>query len=402
MSGTTTTPATASRAGTSDNASVSPDRNTRLPLYKRLFKRSKVQAPESTDANGVRQAVANMPPRRIFLNRAVPDDDLALHADNYCTNAITTSQYTLLNFLPKNLSRQFRRVANIYFLALTVLQLINYFAVGNRFLTVVPIILVLSITAIKDAYEDTQRHITDKMFNDRHTRIVRNLRNTNLLWQDQNTEVAKTKRLLDYRIRLARRMKRKTWYNQIPHDWQESRNPVDPSNPPMLDEEAKWRNVRVGDFVILKTGDSAPADILMLASSADDGGCYVETKDLDGETNLKPRASLIETAGVRDAEGCGRLQAVVDVDSPSPNMTRINGSITIYSAPATEPSSITPPDRQISPTSPFNPSAASPTSATSPHSRGSGIMMSPDSYEMRVLGQRHNTLPFRQSPLAET
>ncbi|KAJ1650934.1 hypothetical protein GGF38_005708, partial [Coemansia sp. RSA 25] len=109
MSGTTTTPATASRAGTSDNASVSPDRNTRLPLYKRLFKRSKAQASESTDANGVRQAVANMPPRRIFLNRAVPDDDLALHADNYCTNAITTSQYTLLNFLPKNLSRQFRR-----------------------------------------------------------------------------------------------------------------------------------------------------------------------------------------------------------------------------------------------------------------------------------------------------
>ncbi|KAJ2789180.1 hypothetical protein GGI18_002550, partial [Coemansia linderi] len=118
-----------------------------------------------------------MPPRRIFVNRAVPADDLAHHADNFCTNAITTSQYTLLNFLPKNLSRQFRRVANIYFLALTVLQLINYFAVGNRFLTVVPIILVLSITAIKDAYEDTQRHISDRLFNETHTRIVRNLRN---------------------------------------------------------------------------------------------------------------------------------------------------------------------------------------------------------------------------------
>ncbi|KAJ2743090.1 hypothetical protein GGI20_004003 [Coemansia sp. BCRC 34301] len=397
MSGATTTPVTTSRIGTGASGSVGP---VRLPLYKRLFTRSKAQASESTNANGVRQAVASLPPRRIFLNRAVPDDDLASHADSFCTNAITTSQYTLLNFLPKNLSRQFRRVANIYFLALTVLQLINYFAVGNRFLTVVPIILVLSITAIKDAYEDTQRHLSDRLFNETHTRIVRNLRNTNLLWQDQTTKMAQTKRMLDYRIRLARRMKRRTWYNQIPHDWEESRNPVDISCPPMLDEDAKWRYVRVGDFVILKTGDPAPADILLLASSADDGGCYVETKNLDGETNLKPRASLIETAGVRDAEGCGRLQAVVDVDPPSSNMTRLNGSITIYSAPATEPNSVSPPrsapDRQVSPTSPFNPSA------TSPRSHGSGIMLSPDSYEMRVLGQKQNTVPFRQSPLATT
>ncbi|KAJ2890359.1 hypothetical protein IWW38_004179, partial [Coemansia aciculifera] len=169
---------------------------------------------------------------------------------------------------------------------------------------------------------------------------------------------------------------------------------------------SKWRYVRVGDFVILKTGDPAPADILMLSSSADDGGCYVETKNLDGETNLKPRASLVETAGVRDAEGCSRLQAVIDVDPPSSNMTRLNGSITIYSAPATVPNSESPsrlaPDRHVSPTSPFNPAATSPMSATSPRSHGSGIMMSPDSYEMRVLGQKQNTLPFRQSPLAAT
>ncbi|KAJ2687427.1 hypothetical protein IWW39_002956 [Coemansia spiralis] len=404
MSGAASTPATASRSGTSASNAISPASNARLPLYKRLFKSSKAPAPESTTDTGVRQAVANMPPRRIFVNRAVPADDLAHHADNFCTNAITTSQYTLLNFLPKNLSRQFRRVANIYFLALTVLQLINYFAVGNRFLTVVPIILVLSITAIKDAYEDTQRHISDRLFNETHTRIVRNLRNVNLLWQDQQTEAAKSKRLLDFRIRLARRMKRKTWYNQIPHDWEESRNPVDTSNPPVLDEDAKWRNVRIGDFVILKTGDPAPADILILSTSADDGGCYVETKNLDGETNLKPRASLIETAGLRDAEGCGRLQAVVDIDPPSSNMTRLNGSITIYSTPATGPSSATPPrlasERQISPTSPFNPSSISPTSATSPRSNGNTIILSADSYEMRVLGQKQNTVPFRQSPLA--
>ncbi|KAJ1995941.1 hypothetical protein GGI04_005806, partial [Coemansia thaxteri] len=290
-----------------------------------------------------------------------------------------------------------------------------YFAVGSRFLTVVPIILVLAITAIKDAYEDLQRHISDKHFNETHTRIVRNLHNANLLWQDQQADLAKSKRSLDYRIRLARSMKRKTWYNQIPHHWEESRNPVDPTAPPVLDEEAKWRNVRIGDFVILKTGDPAPADILMLATSADDGGCYVETKNLDGETNLKPRASLIETAGVRDPEGCARLSAVLDVDPPSSNMTRLNGSITVFSAPATVSEGVSstpsgPPafERYPAPTSPFQPSSLSPATSTSPRNPAA-TMVSPSSdgsYEMRVLSPNRQTLafkqspPFRQSPLA--
>ncbi|KAJ2328600.1 phospholipid transporting ATPase, partial [Coemansia sp. RSA 2673] len=120
----------------------------------------------------------------------------------------------------------------------------------------------------------------------------------------------------------------------------------------------------------------------MLATSADDGGCYVETKNLDGETNLKPRASLIETAGVRDPEGCARLSAVLDVDPPSSNMTRLNGSITVFSAPATVSEGVSstpsgPPafERYPAPTSPFQPSSLSPATSTSP--RNPAATMSP-------------------------
>ncbi|KAJ1933048.1 hypothetical protein FBU59_006166, partial [Linderina macrospora] len=285
------------------------------------------------NVNEVRQAAAHLPARKVFVNVPVPEADLPEHAQHFCTNAITTAQYSLINFLPKNLSRQFMRIANVYFLVLTILQLISYFSLGSRFLTVVPIILVLAITAIKDGFEDWRRHISDRHFNETPTRIVRNLRNTNLKWQDDQAEIAKERRMHRLRINMARRLEKKTLYNQIPPDWEESQNPIDASSPPVLNEEAKWRNVRIGDFVILRTGDPAPADMLMLATSADDGSCYVETKNLDGETNLKPRASLAETAGVRDADGCGRLKAIIEVDPPTADMTKINGSIRVFAAP---------------------------------------------------------------------
>jgi phospholipid-translocating ATPase len=37
-------------------------------------------------------------------------------------NQIVTSKYTVINFLPKNLVDQFSKLANIYFLAMMILQ----------------------------------------------------------------------------------------------------------------------------------------------------------------------------------------------------------------------------------------------------------------------------------------
>nr|XP_020482645.2 probable phospholipid-transporting ATPase IM [Labrus bergylta] len=72
----------------------------------------------------------------------------------YATNAIKTNKYNFFTFLPLNLFEQFQRIANAYFLFLLVLQVIPQISSLSWFTTVVPLVLVLTVTAAKDATDD--------------------------------------------------------------------------------------------------------------------------------------------------------------------------------------------------------------------------------------------------------
>ncbi len=63
------------------------------------------------------------PNRLIFMNDDAANAEQA-ERNEYCTNLIVTSTYTLLTFLPLNMLEQFRKVANLYFLVVVILQLI--------------------------------------------------------------------------------------------------------------------------------------------------------------------------------------------------------------------------------------------------------------------------------------
>ena len=98
----------------------------------------------------------------------------------------------MLTFIPRNLFEQFLRVANLYFLLLTIIQLIPGISSVPFYSTMIPLVIVLSITAAKDAFDDIvsvciwygnhvtcdcgiqKRHVSDYRINNRSITILTN------------------------------------------------------------------------------------------------------------------------------------------------------------------------------------------------------------------------------------
>lgn len=88
-----------------------------------------------------------------------------------------------------------------------------------------------------------------------------------------------------------------------------------------------WKSVQVGDFIRLYNDDPIPADIVVLSTSDLDGACFVETKNLDGETNLKVRQALNCGRQVRHARDCEKAEFVIESEAPTANLYSYNASI---------------------------------------------------------------------------
>jgi phospholipid-translocating ATPase len=86
-----------------------------------------------------------------------------------------------------------------------------------------------------------------------------------------------------------------------------------------------WEDVKVGDFVFLRNNDAVPADMVVLSSSEPDGLCYVETQNLDGETNLKIKHSLQATNEIRTPEDCEQSKFYIESEPPHANLYSYNG-----------------------------------------------------------------------------
>ena len=90
-------------------------------------------------------------------------------------------------------------------------------------------------------------------------------------------------------------------------------------------ERTLWKKLEVGDIVLLRDNEQVPADIVVLSTSDADGMCYLETKNLDGETNLKPRKSVKATSALASEEDIERSSFYLDSEPPHQNLYLYHG-----------------------------------------------------------------------------
>lgn len=200
-------------------------------------------------------------------------------------NFVKTSKYEPYNFIPKFLMESFNistKVANSYFLMIAALQCVPAISnTGGIPTTLVPLTIVLVADAIFAILEDRARHRADK---------------------EANSSTA-------------------------------SRfNPTS-----QLFEDVKWADLEVGNFIHLKTRDKIPADIVVLAVSEPQevplGHCYVETKSLDGETNLKLRVAMPNTMGlVKTPRDCMKLKGDIKMEHPNKLIDQFIGTFDLNRA----------------------------------------------------------------------
>jgi len=88
-----------------------------------------------------------------------------------------------------------------------------------------------------------------------------------------------------------------------------------------------WQNIMVGDVVKVQKDQFFPADLLLLSSSYEDGICYVETMNLDGETNLKVKRSLESTLNLDSDEVFKDFSGTIRCEDPNPNLYTFVGNL---------------------------------------------------------------------------
>ncbi|KAK8858644.1 hypothetical protein IAR55_002873 [Kwoniella newhampshirensis] len=341
--------------------------------------------------------------RSVYVNLPLPRHLLNEKGEptvRYVRNKVRTAKYTLITFLPKNLFEQFRRVANIYFLVMVVIQFFSAFGAPNAQIGMLPLVAILGITAIKDGIEDWRRVRLDDEVNNSATTKLGGWKNVNQP-RDPRSFVEKlfnlgavpgrtTKGVRKLREREGSQGNQIVMEAQKSNDDQEeelrdnvvvvnkesypletlpskdvptfniSESPSDAQNhsgfsqslmlrktssmPSMISrrsvgvmdwgrpgmgsaqwERTLWKKLEVGDIVLLRDNDQIPADVIVLSTSNADGQCFVETKNLDGETNLKIRRALKATSTISSEEDLEHARFVVDSEGPHANLYAYNG-----------------------------------------------------------------------------
>ena len=180
---------------------------------------------------------------------------------HFLSNRISSSRYTWLNFLPKSLFEQFQRITNLWFLFVTIFQLLAIDDTTERnWTTVAPLAVLICLKLLKDGYHDLKRHQGDRLINSRLFEV----------WM------------------------KTSW------------------------REVCCEDLRVGNYVLLREGSFAPADLVVVATSLSEHICYIDTSRNLGNSDLMIKRAAKETVQ--------RVSSLM-LDKASRQLNSLNGMV---------------------------------------------------------------------------
>lgn len=190
------------------------------------------------------------------------------------SNEVSTTKYTKWNFLAKNIFLQMHRFANVYFVFLVIINFIPATQALDPRLSIFPPVFVIFTSLVKDLYE-----------------------NIRLSRSDDSVNCTRAERIT---------------VNGKP-------------------EEVKWKDLRPGDVIRLYVNDIVPADIVLLYTSDERSICYVDTMDLDGETNLKQKEIVVKKGSIPfEFDDFLKFGYFIRAEAPNVDLTSFHGSFESY------------------------------------------------------------------------
>ena len=248
----------------------------------------------------------------------------------------------------------YTRSPSRFFTFIAILQFIPKFATISPGLVIFPLVVVLGMTAIKDGYEDIKRHQSDRVVNYSEVHVLEGggggYVNPNQMAPKSKTFVrALTKRIGKGKLTKSTHQPVQALANPVPPEKLEKATPPAVSETPDSEDEDDaasdhgnrpfrahwerntWEDLRVGDFVKIFDHENIPADILICSTSEDENVAFVETKNLDGETNLKSCNAVPALTHLRSATACADPKNVfrVECDRPEVLMHKLVAAVDI-------------------------------------------------------------------------
>ncbi|RDW88750.1 hypothetical protein BP6252_00782 [Coleophoma cylindrospora] len=236
----------------------------------------------------------------------------------FIDNNIRSCRYGLWDFIPRQLIFQFSKLANFYFLVISIMSLVPGLSTTGASTNLGPLLAFVAVSMAKEGYDDYRRYRLDE---------IENTKNASVLIDEESARKRNGKISVVNRLIMRWDAFLKVLLVKDPADREVGFEIEDiPTTSFGPWAKVKWSCVEVGDIVRLERDEPVPADIVLLHSDGPNGIAFVDTMDLDGETNLKSKQAPKPLAErCRTLEDLQTCRAQVIVEDPNPNLHNFDG-----------------------------------------------------------------------------